>query len=61
MQAIIAEVPQAEMFTYSSQLRSMTGGRGSFEMEFSRLEIVPSSIAQRIAAEARKNKQEEEE
>ncbi len=61
MQAIIAEVPQAEMFTYSSQLRSMTGGRGSFEMEFSRLESVPSSIAQRIAGEARKNKQEEEE
>ncbi len=60
MQIIIAEVPQAEMFSYSSQLRSMTGGRGSFELEFSRMETVPSNIAQRIIAEAQKNKGEEE-
>jgi elongation factor G len=31
---IVAEVPQAEMFRYSSELRSITGGRGSFDMEF---------------------------
>jgi len=61
LQVIIAEVPQAETFQYSSQLRSMTGGRGSFDMEFSRMETVPSSIAQRIIAEAQKQKQEEEE
>ena len=32
MQVIVAEVPQAEVFKYSSELRSMTGGRGSFEI-----------------------------
>ncbi len=61
MQVLTADIPQAELFQYSSQLRSMTGGRGTFEMEFSRLEIVPSNIAQKIIAEAQKNKQEESE
>ena len=61
MQVIVAEVPQAEVFKYSSELRSMTGGRGSFEMTFNRYEIVPSNVAQKIIAEAAKNKQAEEE
>lgn len=61
MQVLTADIPQAELFQYSSQLRSMTGGRGTFEMEFSRLEIVPSNIAQKVIAEAQKNKQEESE
>ncbi len=61
LQIIVAEVPQAEVFQYSSQLRSMTGGRGSFDLEFSRMDTVPSNIAQRIIAEAQKHKQEEEE
>jgi elongation factor G len=61
MQVIIAEVPQADMFKYSSELRSMTGGRGSFELDFNRYEIVPSNVAQKIIAEAAKNKQAEEE
>ena len=61
LQVITAEVPQAEMFQYASQLRSMTGGRGSFDMEFSRMDVVPSNIAQKIIAEAAKHKQEEEE
>ena len=61
MQVITAEVPQAEMFRYSSELRSMTGGRGSFEMEFNRYDIVPSNIAQKVIAEAQKNKKEEKE
>lgn len=61
MQVLIAEVPQAEVFSYSSELRSMTGGRGSFTMEFARYEIVPSNVAQKIIAEAAKNRQEEEE
>ena len=58
-QVIVAEVPQAEVFKYSTELRSMTGGRGSFEMEFNRYEIVPSNVAQKIIAEAAKNKQAE--
>jgi elongation factor G len=61
MQVITAEVPQAEMFRYSSELRSMTGGRGSFEMEFNRYDIVPSNIAQKVIAEAQKNRKEEKE
>ncbi len=60
MQVITAEIPQAEMFKYSSELRSMTGGRGSFEMEFARYEVVPGNIAQKVVAEAQKHKQEEE-
>ncbi|NQT81477.1 elongation factor G [bacterium] len=59
MQVIKAQVPQAEMFKYSSELRSRTGGRGSFEMEFSHYEEVPHLIAQKII-EAVKKKEEEE-
>ena len=61
MQVIVAEVPQAEVFKYSSELRSMTGGRGSFEISFNRYEVVPSNVAQKVIAEAAKNKQAEEE
>lgn len=61
LQVLIAEIPQAELFQYSSQLRSMTGGRGAFEMEFSRLDVVPANVAQKIVAEAQKHKQEEHE
>ena len=61
MQVIVAEVPQAEVFKYSSELRSMTGGRGSFEMSFNRYDVVPSNVAQKVVAEAAKNKQAEEE
>ena len=61
MQVIVAEVPQAEVFKYSSELRSMTGGRGSFELSFNRYEVVPSNVAQKVIAEAAKNKQAEEE
>lgn len=60
MQVLVAEIPQAEVFQYSSQLRSVTGGRGSFEMEFSRMDTVPSNVAQKIIAEAQKHQQEEE-
>lgn len=54
MQIITAEVPQAEIFRYSSEMRSMTGGRGNFEVAFARYEIVPANIAQKVAAEAQK-------
>lgn len=51
LQVIRAQVPQAEMFKYASELRSMTGGRGSFEMEFSHYEQVPAAVAQKVIAE----------
>ncbi|GAB4311966.1 MAG: elongation factor G [Candidatus Sumerlaeia bacterium] len=55
-----ADVPLAEMFEYSRQLRSMTHGRGSFEMVFSHYEPVPSNIQQQIVEKAEKIKDEEE-
>jgi elongation factor G len=59
MQVITADVPQAELFKYSAELRSMTAGRGSFEMVFDRYEQVPSNVAQKIIASA--DVQEDEE
>lgn len=50
LQVVTAEVPMAELFNYPAQLRSLTGSRGSFEMELARYDIVPSNIAQKIAA-----------
>lgn len=60
MQVVIAEVPQAEIFKYSSELRSMTGGRGSFEMEYARYEPVPANIAQKVVAQAKQEQEEDE-
>ncbi|MGD0610190.1 MAG: elongation factor G [Anaerolineales bacterium] len=45
---VIAQVPLAEMLRYTTTLRSMTGGRGVFTMEFDRYEIVPAYLAQEI-------------
>lgn len=59
LQAIKAQVPQAEVFKYASELRSMTSGRGSFEMEFSHYEQVPQHIAQKVVAEAQAAKKAE--
>ena len=47
-QLIIAEVPQAEMFKYATDLRSMTQAKGSFKMNFERYEEVPAAIAAKI-------------
>jgi len=52
-----AQVPIAEMLRYASDLRSLTGGRGTFEMEFSHYAEVPSHIADKVTAEARKQKE----
>ncbi|MBU0714061.1 MAG: elongation factor G [Verrucomicrobia bacterium] len=60
VQVITAEVPQAEMFRYSSELRSITGGRGSFEIKFARYDVVPNTIAQKVIAGAEKKKEAEE-
>lgn len=60
MQAIKAQVPQAELFKYASELRSMTGGRASFEMEYSHYEQVPAHIAQKVIAEAQAAKKNEQ-
>lgn len=56
-QLIIAEAPQAELFEYAIDLRSMTQARGSFTMEFARYEEVPSDIAEKIIEEAKREKE----
>lgn len=60
LQTILAEAPLAELFKYSAELRSMTGGQGSFTMEFARYDVVPANVAQKVIAEAAKNRKEEE-
>jgi elongation factor G len=58
MTSIKAEVPMAEILTYSQALTSMTGGRGDYHMHFLRYEEVPSHIAQKVIDEAKKEKEE---
>ena len=52
MQAVRAEVPMAEMLAYAPDLRSITGGRGEYSLEFARYEEVPSHLAQKVVAAA---------
>jgi len=59
LQKIKAMVPQAEMYRYSSQLRSMTQGRGTFSQKFSHYQEVPRDISERIIVEASKEKEQE--
>ncbi len=56
---VIADVPLAEMLRYTSQLRSITGGRGYFEMAFDRYEVVPSHVADGVIAAAQSEEEEE--
>jgi elongation factor G len=60
-QVVIAEVPQAEMFKYATDLRSMTQARGSFTMNFERYEEVPANISAKVIEEAAKNAEAENE
>jgi elongation factor G len=57
LQAISADVPQAEMFRFCSELRSITSGQGSFEMEFSRYEQVPAHMAAKVIETAKADKE----
>jgi elongation factor G len=52
-----ASVPMSEMLTYESSLRSMTGGRGAYSMEFSHYEEVPALQADKIVKEAKAEKE----
>ncbi len=61
IQVITAEAPLAELFKYSAELRSITGGQGTFTLDFDRYDIVPSNVAQKIIAEAAKHRKEDEE
>jgi elongation factor G len=56
-QIINAQVPMSEMLSYALDLRSMTGGRGIFSMEFSHYDEVPVQVAQKIIEAANKAKE----
>ena len=56
MTTIKAEVPMAEVLTYSQSLTSLTGGRGDYSMSFLRYEEVPTHIAQKLIEDAAKEK-----
>ncbi|MFA5238822.1 MAG: elongation factor G [Phycisphaerae bacterium] len=57
---IKAQVPLSEVTQYNSQLKSVTGGRGSYSMTLSHYEAVPSHVQQQIIAQYAKKKEEEE-
>ena len=59
-QVINAECPLAEVLKYATDLRSMTQGRGSYEMEFVRYEEVPATSVTKIIEDAKKQAAEKE-
>lgn len=54
LQVVTALVPEAEMYKYSTILRSVTQGRGIYTMKFSQYEVVPPQFAEKIIEEAKK-------
>ena len=59
LQEVVAEVPQAEVFKYATDLRSMTAARGNFKATFERYEEIPANMAQKVIAEAKARMEEE--
>jgi elongation factor G len=59
-QVVQANVPMSEMLKYLPDLNSKTGGRGTFTMEFSHYEEVPSQLSEKIVALAKKDKEKED-
>jgi elongation factor G len=55
---IKAEVPMADVLTYSQSLTSLTGGRGDYTLAFLRYEEVPTHIAQKVMEEAKQERDE---
>ncbi|MEA1981021.1 MAG: elongation factor G [candidate division Zixibacteria bacterium] len=60
-QTIRAQVPQAELYQYSVDLRSMTQGQGVYSLAFSHYEEVPHDAAKKVMEEAKRAKEEEKE
>lgn len=58
-ETVKAHIPLAEMFKYASDLRSVTGGRGTYSMSFSSYEVVPARITQGIVEKAKAAKEEQ--
>ena len=58
-QRVSAEVPLSEMLNYSTQLRSFTQGKGSYEQEFVRYQRAPQEIMDKVILEAQRKKEEQ--
>ena len=56
LQIIRAEAPLAEVLTYASQLKSMTGGQGSFTMDFKSHDPVPPNVQAQIVDKYKKSR-----
>jgi elongation factor G len=54
-QVITAQVPQSELFTYATELRSLTGGRGTFSASLDRYDEMPAHLAEKVVAEHKKD------
>ena len=57
-QVIKAEVPLAELYKYSTALRSMTQGTGDYAMDFTHYEQVPSDVTEKIIEASKKEEGE---
>ena len=57
-QSIRAQVPEAEIKSYSTELRSLTGGEGGYSVEFSHYEVVPGNVQQQVVNDLSKAKEE---
>lgn len=58
-QEIIADIPLSELYGYSTDLRSMTGGIGDYSYQFSRYEQAPSDVQQKVMEENAKEEESE--
>lgn len=59
IQIVKATAPMSEVMRYATELRSMTGGRGAFTMEFAHYDIVPQRTAEQIIAQAKREDKED--
>ena len=55
LQVISAQVPQSEIFSYATELRSITGGRGTFSATLDRYDEMPAHLAEKVVAEHKKD------
>jgi elongation factor G len=60
MQTIFAEAPLREVTTYARTLSSMTGGQGSYSVEFSHYDVMPANVMHDIMAKEKMHEEEEE-
>ena len=59
-EVVVAQVPQAELYQYSSQLRAITAGRGRHREKFERYEDVPRDLEPSIVAKYGRKAEEDE-